>query len=322
MVSAAVAAWRRSRTGALGSAWRFAVAAIVPGWSSCQLRRRLATSTAAVVMPGFALLGGLWVEEAVSARRRLDGTMTKATSVLLGAVAIFCRPRCSSGCCTWERGACGARGDLAGGLGVGTCLAVRSWLAARGGRLGSALAGAVACWVVAWSCWAPLVFPLIDRAQDLGPVVEGGGEYRGRPPPWALAARRDHRRRDGLRGRPDRRAESPVSRSSASAWPPRRTFALLRKRRAPSRRRPASHYCWAGWGSRWCGASTCRRRRPQLRDPGATGLSLSEDSVREIARVARHFSDRLLAQKPSRLRQGRVRSLNVCRSERRASLVS
>ena len=172
MVSAAVAAWRRSRTGALGSAWRFAVAAIVPGLVVLSAAATARDIYAAVVMPGFALLGGLWVEEAVSARRRLDGTMTKATSVLLGAVAIFLPPALLLGVLHLGAPAPAAPVvTLLAGWVVGTCLAVRSWLAARGGRLGSALAGAVACWVVAWSCWAPLVFPLIDRAQDLGPVV-------------------------------------------------------------------------------------------------------------------------------------------------------
>ena len=50
-------------------------------------------------------------------------------------------------------------------------LAARTWRAARRAEVGRFLASAVAAWVVTWSCWAPLVFPVIDRAQDIAPVA-------------------------------------------------------------------------------------------------------------------------------------------------------
>ena len=37
--------------------------------------------------------------------------------------------------------------------------------------MGRFLGTTAAAWVVAWSCWAPLVFPVIDRAQDIAPVA-------------------------------------------------------------------------------------------------------------------------------------------------------
>ncbi|MGD1146769.1 MAG: glycosyltransferase family 39 protein [Thermoanaerobaculaceae bacterium] len=172
MVSAMAAAWRGCGTGARRSAWRFAVAAIVPGLVVLSAAATARDIYAALMMPGFALLGGVWVGEAVGAPGRLDRTMVKATAVLIGAVALLLPPALFLAVLHLKAPAPAAPvATLLAGWAAGTYLAVRSWLAARGCRLGAALAGTVACWVIAWSCWAPLVFPVIDRAQDLAPVV-------------------------------------------------------------------------------------------------------------------------------------------------------
>ena len=172
VVAAAAAAWRRSSGGDRRSAWRFAVVSIVPGLLVLSAAATARDIYAAVVMPGFALLGGLWAHEAVGTPGRLDRAMARATSVFIGAVALLLPPALLLAVLRLGAPAPAAPvAVLLAGWAAGTALAARAWLAVRGGRLGPALALGVACWVVAWSCWAPLVFPVIDRAQDLAPVV-------------------------------------------------------------------------------------------------------------------------------------------------------
>jgi hypothetical protein len=71
---------------------------------------------------------------------------------------------------------------LAVGWVAGGVLAARSWRSARAGRLGPFLAAACGCWIVAWSGWAPLVFPVINRAQDIAPVARAAAEVASRHP--------------------------------------------------------------------------------------------------------------------------------------------
>ena len=183
IVSAAAAAWRGSRVGARRSAWSFAAAAIVPGLVVLSAAATARDIYAALVMPGFALLGGLWAEGALSAPGRLDRAMAKATSVLLGAAAGLLPPALLLAVLHLKAPAPAAPVTvLIAGWAAATYLAARSWLAARGGSLESVLTRAVACWVVVWSCWAPPVFPLIDRAQDLGPVVRAAKSVAGDHP--------------------------------------------------------------------------------------------------------------------------------------------
>lgn len=182
-VAAAVAAWRRSATGSERPAWRFAVASIVPGLLVLSASATARDIYAGVLMPGFAVLGGLWVASALAAPGRLDRAMASATIVLLAAVAFLLPPAI-----LFAVARLGAPippvpvAVLSAGWIVGGVLAVRSWLASRRGRMGPALAGTAACWVVVWSCWAPLAFPVIDRSQDIGPVARAAAEVAARHP--------------------------------------------------------------------------------------------------------------------------------------------
>ena len=182
-IAAAAAAWRRSATGSGRQAWRFAVASIVPGLVVLSASATARDIYAGVLMPGFALLGGVWVESALAAAGRLDRLMAKATTGMLGAVAFLLPPAVLVAVVRLEAPMPPVPVVvlIGGWIGAST-LAVRSWLATRRGRLGSSLAGAVACWIVAWSCWAPLAFPVINRSQDIAPVARATAEVASRHP--------------------------------------------------------------------------------------------------------------------------------------------
>jgi 4-amino-4-deoxy-L-arabinose transferase-like glycosyltransferase len=179
IVAAVVAAWRIVRRPAgtdevedmKRTAWRFAVAAIVPGFVVLSAAASARDVYAAVLMPGFALLGGLWVAKALAKPSRLDERMIRATAVLLGVVALLLPPGLLVG--VLKLGAPLpplAVGVLCVGWLVGVALAWRSWTAARAARPERSLVSGVACLVIAWSCGAPLAFPVFDRAQNLASV--------------------------------------------------------------------------------------------------------------------------------------------------------
>ncbi len=99
-VAAAVAAWFATRSASTSRgdpgpqtlAWRFAVAAIVPGLVALSASATMRDIYAGVLMPGFALLGGLWVARAAAAPGRLDLAMVRATAALLAAIALLLPP--------------------------------------------------------------------------------------------------------------------------------------------------------------------------------------------------------------------------------------
>lgn len=179
-VAAAAAAWFATRSASTSRgdpspqtlAWRFAVAAIVPGLVALSASATMRDIYAGVLMPGFALLGGLWVAHAAAAPGRLDLAMVKATAALLVALGLLLPPFLLAAvvhlraATPWLPLLLLLVGWLAA---VG--LAWSSWKAARQGRLAVALAHALAGWVVVWSCGAPLVFPVVNRAQDIAPVA-------------------------------------------------------------------------------------------------------------------------------------------------------
>ncbi|MDD5562883.1 MAG: glycosyltransferase family 39 protein [Thermoanaerobaculaceae bacterium] len=181
MVAAVAAAWRAAGrpvgSGDAGAAagraaWRFAAAAIVPGLAVLSAAATMRDIYAGVLMPSFALLGGLWAARALAAPGRLDRAMARATGAFLAAVAFLLPPALLVAVLRLGAPAPGfAVLLLAAGWIAGAWLALRSWRAARRAQMGRFLATAATAWVVAWSCWAPLVFPVIDRAQDIAPVA-------------------------------------------------------------------------------------------------------------------------------------------------------
>jgi 4-amino-4-deoxy-L-arabinose transferase-like glycosyltransferase len=179
LVAALAAAWRVVRRESGGAAedreraaWRFALAAIVPGFVVLSMASTARDIYAGVLMPGFALLGGVWFARAAAEPARLDRAMAQATAVLLGVVALALPPGLLLGVIhlgapepVW------AVALLLAGWVAGAALAWSAWRAAHASRLPASLARATLCLVVAWSCGAPLAFPVVDRAEDLAPVA-------------------------------------------------------------------------------------------------------------------------------------------------------
>jgi 4-amino-4-deoxy-L-arabinose transferase-like glycosyltransferase len=182
MVAAVARAWRevRERLAARDAvasrergAWRFAVAAVVPALALLSASTTMRDVYTGVLMPGFALLGGLWVHGALAAPRRLDHAMARGTVVLLAAVAVLL-PGLTL-VTVWRTSGPPPALSLAVLLVTALAallLAIGGWRALRKHRLAPALAAGVAVWVVTLLGVAPVLFPVINRAQNLSPVAE------------------------------------------------------------------------------------------------------------------------------------------------------
>jgi hypothetical protein len=132
---------------------------------------------AGVLMPGFALLGGLWVRGALVAPGSFDRAMARGTLVLLAAVAVLLPG--AALVTIWR--ASGPPPALSLFILLVTALAalllaIRGWRVLRGDRLAPALAVGVAVWVVTLLGVAPVLFPVINRSQDLSPVAEAAAK--------------------------------------------------------------------------------------------------------------------------------------------------
>jgi 4-amino-4-deoxy-L-arabinose transferase-like glycosyltransferase len=181
IAAAVAAAWREVRRGGADGdasaarergAWRFAAAAIVPALALLSASTTMRDVYACVLMPGFALLGGLWVERSLAHPARLDRAMIRATLVLLAAVAVLLPAAAVA--TAWRAPGRPAALPLlillAASL-AALALLAGAWRAALGGRIGAAMGTAVAAWVVSLLGVAPVLFPVINRSQDLAPVA-------------------------------------------------------------------------------------------------------------------------------------------------------
>jgi 4-amino-4-deoxy-L-arabinose transferase-like glycosyltransferase len=182
MVAAVARAWRavRGRVAAGDTvaarergAWRFAIAAVVPALALLSASTTMRDVYAGVLMPGFALLGGLWVHGALLAPRSFDRAMVRGTVVLLAAVAVLL----PGVALVTIVHAGGPPPTLSLFILLVTALAalllaIGGWRALRGDRLAPALAVGVAVWVVTLLGVAPALFPVINRSQNLSPVAE------------------------------------------------------------------------------------------------------------------------------------------------------
>lgn len=192
MVAAAVAAWRRCRAGAAATdapddgsptPWRFAVGAVVPPLLLLSAAASMRDVYAGTLMPGCALLGGLWAAQALGRPTRLDLVMTKATTWLLLLLCIVLPPFVLTA--GPHFGAAiphlATTAILVAALG-GTLLAMAVWRQAKQGRIAASLAGAALITALSVPALAPVVVPLVNRAQNLRPVAlmarDGAG---GRP---------------------------------------------------------------------------------------------------------------------------------------------
>ena len=164
-----VRAWQcRSAAGAAGTRWRFALAASLPFLILLSLAATARDIYAAPALLGFALLAALWLQEAQRAPTRLDQVCVRGTrwlaailgGLFLGALAVLALA-----------GSAGRTGTLAVGaalLAFGIPALRRSQQAQARGALGESLACTYAAYAAAVSLSALVVFPVIDRWQDLG----------------------------------------------------------------------------------------------------------------------------------------------------------
>ena len=182
MAAAAAKAWRATRE-PVGvddeaatrerSGWRFAVAAVVPALVLLSASTTMRDVYAGVLMPGFALLGGLWVRRALAGLKRLDRAMVRATVVLLAAVAVLLPAAALA--TVWRLAAPAPVLSVAVLLGLwlaALVLTVQAGRTLRADRLAATLGGATGAWVVTLLAVAPVLFPVVNRSQDLSPVAE------------------------------------------------------------------------------------------------------------------------------------------------------
>jgi 4-amino-4-deoxy-L-arabinose transferase-like glycosyltransferase len=186
MAAAVAAAWRGSRLRPAGGdpaavrergAWRFAVASVVPGLLVLSASTTMRDIYAGVLMPGLALLGGLWVAHALASPGRLDRTMARATALLLAVVAVVLPVAAAA--VAWRVAAPVHVWAIALSvvLWVSALLAAaRAWRAARADSLAPTFAAVVGAWVLTLLAVAPVLFPVINRSQDLTPVAAAARE--------------------------------------------------------------------------------------------------------------------------------------------------
>ena len=185
-VAAAATAWRRCRglttrptdPGAEDpTGWRFAVGAIVPPLLLLSASASMRDVYAGILMPGCALLGGLWVAAATEEPRRLDLAMLQATSTLIGVLTLLVPPAVAVVALHFNAPILPlAIAGLVVAWLAGIAVASAGWLAVRARRtLASFLASAFIA-ALSVPALAPLVVPMMNRAQDLRPVAAGAVE--------------------------------------------------------------------------------------------------------------------------------------------------
>ncbi len=181
-VAAAVAeAWRATREPVAGageaahrerSGWRFAASSVVPGLLVLSASTTMRDIYAGVLMPGFALLGGLWLARAVASPNRLSHGAARGTAWLLAAVAVLLPA--ASAFVAWRSAAPPGltRGFLSAlPFALALLAAAGALKAARRGRLGSAFSASVGAWILTLLATAIVVFPSLNRSQDLSPIA-------------------------------------------------------------------------------------------------------------------------------------------------------
>jgi hypothetical protein len=156
---------------------------VVPGLLVLSASTTMRDIYAGVLMPGLALLGGLWAGRALAAPRRLDRGMTRATAVLVAVVAVLL-PAATVVLAVRVAAPVGApTAALAVVLWAGALLlAARAWKASRSPSPAGALAACAAAWVLTVLAAAPVLFPLLNRAQDLSPVAAAARTVSGVDP--------------------------------------------------------------------------------------------------------------------------------------------
>lgn len=181
MVAAGVAAWRACRTGDGASkapyggsptGWRFAVGGVVPPLLLLSAAASMRDVYAGILMPGFALLGGLWAAQALERPTRLDLAMTRATAGLFLLLCVALLPLVIVAGSRFGAGAPGSviKATTLAAL-AGTLLATVAWRQAKQGLIVESLAAAALIAVLGVPALAPLVVPLVNRAQNLRPVA-------------------------------------------------------------------------------------------------------------------------------------------------------
>ena len=158
--------------GAVATAWRFALGASLPWLGLLCLAATARDVYAAPVLLGFALLAALWLPLAQGAPTRLDRCCVAATWVLVGLVG--CAVIAALWVLAWM-GFASAPACTAAALGV-LLFAVPALLhaarAQRRGELRQSLLRSYAAYAAAVCLSALLVFPVIDRAQDLHSLAQ------------------------------------------------------------------------------------------------------------------------------------------------------
>jgi len=167
---------------AQATAWRFALACSVPLLAVLSLAATARDIYAAPALLGFALLIGLWSRAAQGAPTRLDlacvtGTRWLVALIDLGLIAVLVVLVLAT--------AAPAVAGAAASVAILACAlpALRHAAASQArGELAQSLAGAYIAYAAALAASALVVFPVIDRGQDLGALARQiRADTRGQP---------------------------------------------------------------------------------------------------------------------------------------------
>ncbi|MBS0365421.1 MAG: glycosyltransferase family 39 protein [Proteobacteria bacterium] len=175
VIAALARAWGRVRGSAAGAvratAWRFALCACLPFLLLLSLAATARDIYIAPALPGFALLVGLWLDELRHPPSRLDRLALTGTQLLAGVIAGALLVGLLVLALSGEAPVPACAGvAIAVAVAAGVAL-LRARTAQRQGRAPATVAWTYSAFAAAVSLGALVVFPVIDRGQDLAAVA-------------------------------------------------------------------------------------------------------------------------------------------------------
>lgn len=163
--------------------WRFATGAVVPPLALLSAAASMRDVYAGILMPGLALLGGMWAAKAIDRPNRWDLAGVRANAGLFVMLALLLPPALMGAAHHFGSPTPPLSvGILVAAWMVGTGVALLGWRSARRGHTAASLTYAALLANLAAPALGPLALPMVNRAQNLRPVALAAQELAGHRP--------------------------------------------------------------------------------------------------------------------------------------------
>jgi 4-amino-4-deoxy-L-arabinose transferase-like glycosyltransferase len=150
-----------------GTAWRFALLASIPFLVLLSLAATARDIYAAPALLGFALLAGLWLEDAQAAPRRLDRACLTGTRWLIGLIVLLLTGTIAILALAGAAAMVTTLATIAAMLAFTVTALAAARRAQRRGNLPDSVIYSYGAYAAALTLSAFIAFPVIDRGQDL-----------------------------------------------------------------------------------------------------------------------------------------------------------